>query len=284
MLYVTRLVFGVVVAARLAVTCTGCEAYAISPEDKCIELFYGRSLAGCYTWPVDSSTSDPRGVFGVSDGMIHITGDGLGAIVTSGQYRDYHLVLEFKWGDRTWHERQDSARDSGLLIHSTGIDGGYKGIWMPAIEVQIIEGGVGDIVPVPGNDASGNSVPIEYSCEVARDRDGEPFWSEVAPLNVFQGKSLTRVNWFGRDPNWTDCRGVRGPVDADSQVGKWTRLDVICNGGCVEVFVNGVKVNEAFSVSPQYGRLQLQSELAEVFIRRWELWPLDKAPAPEHAK
>ena len=47
--------------------------------------------------------------------MLHITGDGLGGLVTNKRYRDYHLVLEFKWGERTWHEREKAARDSGLL-------------------------------------------------------------------------------------------------------------------------------------------------------------------------
>jgi hypothetical protein len=36
-------------------------------------------------------------------------------------------------------------------------------------------------------------------------------------------------------------------------------------------------------VSPREGRIQLQSELAEVFYRRWELWPLDKGPKPAPA-
>jgi hypothetical protein len=59
---------------------------------------------------------------------------------------------------------------------------------------------------------------------------------------------------------------------------------VFCNDGHIETFVNGTKVNEAFDVSPSEGRIQLQSELAEVFYRRWELWPLGKGPKPEPAK
>jgi hypothetical protein len=58
----------------------------------------------------------------------------------------------------------------------------------------------------------------------------------------------------------------------------------MCDGGHIEVFVNGTKVNEAFDASPTEGRLQLQTELAEIFYRRWELWPLGKGPKPERAK
>jgi hypothetical protein len=216
--------------------------------------------------------------------LLHITGDGLGGLVTNKRYRDYHLVLEFKWGERTWADRKNAAMDSGLLIHSNGIDGGYSGTWMPAIEVQIIEGGVGDFVPVPGNDESGQPVRLSYTSSVGRDRDGEVIWNPEGPRETFTLGALKRVNWFGRDPDWQDVKGVRGPQDKDSPPGDWTRLDVICDGGYIEVFVNGTKVNEAFDVSPREGRLQLQSELAEIYFRRWELWPLDKGPAPEPAR
>ena len=79
-------------------------------------------------------------------------------------------------------------------------------------------------------------------------------------------------------------KGFRGKDDVESPHGQWTRLDVICDGGHVETFVNGTKVNEAFDVSPRAGRIQLQSELAEIFYRRWELWAVDKGPKPAPAK
>ena len=257
---------------------------ALAPRNEVIRLFDGQTLGDCYTWLKDTQREDPRKVFTVVDGMIHIRGDGLGALVTNKPYRDYHLVLEFKFGDRTWHEREDCARDSGLLVHSNGRDGAYGGTWMPAIEVQIIEGGVGDFVPVPGNGLNGTPVPITYTCNVGRDRDDEVIWKADGPREVFKNGNLKRVNWFGRDPDWKDEKGFRGPQDKDSAHGEWTRLDVVCDGGHIETYVNGTKVNEAFDVSPHEGRLQLQTELAEIFFRRWELWPLDKAPQPAPAK
>jgi hypothetical protein len=260
------------------------EEQAASPADGVIRLFDGQSLGDCYTWLKDSKRDDPRKVFQVHDGLLHITGDGLGAVVTNKRYRDYHLVLEFKWGQRTWADRKNAAMDSGLLVHSNGIDGGYNGTWMPAIEVQIIEGGVGDFVPVPGKDENGQPVRLSYTCNVGRDRDGEVVWDSKGPRETFTLGGLKRVNWFGRDPAWQDVKGVRGPLDKDSPPGDWTRLDVIAGGGHIEVFVNGTKVNEAFDVSPRAGRLQLQSELAEIYYRRWELWPIGKGPKPEPAK
>lgn len=53
-------------------------------------------------------------------------------------------------GAKTWGERETRARDNGILVHSTGEDGGYSKTWMPGIEFQIVEGGTGDLLVVPG--------------------------------------------------------------------------------------------------------------------------------------
>jgi len=257
---------------------------AIRPEQDVIRLFDGRSLDGLYTFLKDTRYEDPQRVFRVTDGLLHITGDGLGSVITRREYRDYHLVLEFKWGPRTWGNRQERTRDSGLLIHSVGADGGYNGIWMPSIEVQMIEGGMGDFIMVSGPDRDGNPVPMSLTCEVDRDRDGEVIWKAGGQRETFNLENRKRINWYGRDPDWKDELGFRGPDDPDSPVGQWTRFDVICDGGHIEVFVNGTKVNEAFDSAPRAGRIQLQAEMAEVFIRRWELWPIGKGPKPAKAE
>lgn len=256
---------------------------AVSPRDDVVKLFDGRTLDGCYVWLKGHGRSDPDKVFTAHDGMIHVSGDGLGALVTNKRYRDYHLVLEFKWGERTWRGREKAARDSGLLVHSNGADGGYGDTWMPSIEVQIIEGGVGDLVPVPGRGVDDKPVSITYTCEMERDRDDEPVWRAGAKRVTFATNALRRVNWYGRDVDWADVKDFRGAKDVDSPHGQWTRIDVRCDGDHLETFVNGVKVNEAFDVHPRAGRLQLQTELAEIFFRRWELWPLDKGPKPAPA-
>jgi hypothetical protein len=252
---------------------------SLSPSENAIVLFNGTSLDGFDTWLKDSKNEGPRHVFGITNGMLHISGDGFGALITRDSFRNYHLVLEYKWGEHTWHERKSSARDSGLLINSTGKLGGYDGTWIPSIEVQIIEGGVGDFVFVPGDDENGTPIPLALTSTVDRDRDGETIWSEKGERKRLSANDVGRVNWYGRDPDWADTIGFRGTQDKDSKLGLWTRIDVISEEGHVQVYVNGVKVNEAFDVSPREGRIQLQSELAELFVRRWELWPVDKGPA-----
>jgi len=259
-------------------------AAPISPSEDAIQLFDGRSLDGLYTWLEDSQYDDPRRVFRVTDGLLHITGDGYGGILTRKRYLDYHVVLEFKWGERTWHERKKNARDSGLLIHSIGADGGYGGRWMPAVEVQIIEGGVGDLILVSGSHEDGTPVSPSLTCNVSRDANGEVVWNARGQRESFNLDNYHRINWSGRDLGWEDVLGFRGAEDPDGKVGDWTRLDVLCQGGHIEVFVNGTKVNEAFDAMPRAGRLQLQTELAELFVRRWELWPLGKGPKPKRAE
>ena len=43
-------------------------------------------------------------------------------------------------------------------------------------------------------------------------------------------------------------------------------------------YPTAVEFNEGFDADPSAGAILIQTELAEVYVRRWELWPLSKAP------
>ncbi len=200
---------------------------AASPTDGPIKLFNGRNLEGFYTWIRDTEYADPNKVFTVTDGMIHISGNGYGALITNQSYRDYHLIVEFKWGEKTWGDREDRARDSGILVHAWGPDGGFGNTWMAAIEAQIIEGGVGDILVLTGSDpVTGQVLPVSLSAEIGKDRDGEKVWKRGADRMTL---SSGRINWFGRDEDWADKVDFRGKQDVESRFGEWTRLEVIAD-------------------------------------------------------
>lgn len=249
---------------------------AITPKGEVIRLFNGKNLDGFYTWLKDAKYEDPRKVFTVKDGMLHVLGDGLGYVCTKNRYRDYHLVLEYRWGGRTWGGRTEHARDSGIIVHCVEPDGSYgNGVFMAGIEAQIIEGGTGDFIVVPGKRADGSKIDVALTAETTKDRDGETVWHKGG-----ERKTLTsgRINWFGRDPDWADVRGFRGKQDVESPGQEWTRLEVICDGGHIIQRVNGVQVNEGFDSMPSSGKILLQTELAEVYVRRFELYPLGKAP------
>jgi hypothetical protein len=270
-------------ALPFGVTASAEEAEVVTPKEV-IHLIGDKPHDNFYTWLQDSKYEDPRKVFRVTDGLLHVTGDGLGCVTTKQAYRDYHLVLEFRFGKRTWRNRTERTKDSGLLIHSQGADGGYGGIWMPSIEVQIIEGGMGDYIMVAGKDKDGEPVPMSLTCEVDRDRDGEVIWKKGGKREVFDMNNRKRINWYGRDPDWADKLGFRGKDDLDDSDKEWTRFDVICEGGHIQNYVNGTLVNEAFDAQPNHGRIQLQTELAEIFFRRLDLYPLGKGPKPGPAE
>lgn len=252
---------------------------AVSPTDGPITLFNGRNLEGFYTWIRGSRYSDPNKVFTVHDGLLHISGNGYGGLVTNNHYRDYHLIVEFKWGKKTWGNREDRARDSGLLVHCWGPDGGYSDTWMASIEAQIIEGGVGDILVLSGsNQETGQSYPTSLTAEITKDRDGEKVWKKGGERTTISGG---RINWYGRDVDWADKVDFRGREDVESPFGQWTRMEVIADGGHLLYKVNGIVVNEGFEAKPDFGKLILQTEQAEMFVRRFELWPIGQAPDDE---
>ncbi len=73
-------------------------ASAVSPTNGVIKLYNSKNFDGLTTWLSDTKYEDPRGVFSIEDGIIHLTGDGFGYVRTNERYRDYHLIIEFKWG------------------------------------------------------------------------------------------------------------------------------------------------------------------------------------------
>ena len=203
---------------------------AIRP-DRTIHLFDGKSLAPFYTWLVDDHRQDPLRVFSVVeqvDGVpaIRVSGERWGGLITRDAYRDYRLVVEFRWGLLTWGDRRSRARDSGVLVHGQGAPGNTaangNGPWMRSIEAQVIEGGVGDIILVAGFEPDGRRLTPRITARASTDRDGEPVFDPRGAPRVFENG---RINWFGRDPDWQDRLGFRGRQDVESPLGEWTRLD-----------------------------------------------------------
>ena len=231
-------------------------------------LFNGHDLSGWYTFIKERGRdSDPRGVFTVVDGMIRVSGEEWGCITTEQEFENYHLLVEFKWGEHTHAPRIENARDSGVLIHSVGADGAYGGIWMHSIECQLIEGGTGDFIVV-----GDGSEDFALTCPVAAEKQGSSpvYQPDGTPITVHEG----RINWFGRDPGWADQKGYRGGRDLEKPVGEWNRLECVVAGGEITVKLNGVTVNHAQDARPRKGRIQVQSEGAEIFFRRIEISPV----------
>lgn len=252
----------------------------IKPEKK-IELFNGKDLSSFYTWLVDLHREDPDRVFTVVDQVdgapaLRVSGEKWGGFVTKQGFRDYRLVVEFRWGLATWGNRMNATRDSGILLHCEGPDGNtredFNGPWMRSIEFQIIEGGIGDFILVAGYDDAGNRESPQIRALVSKDRDGETVYDPKGTLTTVESG---RVNWFGRDPDWKDVLGFRGRQDVESPFGSWTRVEAICEGNKITNIVNGTVVNAAVDASLSGGKILFQSEGAEIFFRKIEIHPLD---------
>ena len=230
-----------------------------------VQLFNGKNLDGWYTFIKGKGRdNDPNKVFTVKNGLITISGEEYGCITTNNEYENYKLVVEFKWGDATFAPRIERAKDSGILLHSQGEDGGSSGTWMHSIECQIIEGGTGDVIVV------GNGTP-EFSATspVAPEKqNGSYIYKPDGELVTINGG---RINWYDRDPDWKDVKGFRGAKDIEKPVGEWNIIECIAKGEEILIYLNNKLVNHVVKAQPQRGRIQIQSEGAEIFFRRVDL-------------
>ena len=245
-----------------------------------IKLFDGKSLANFDTWLVDHHESDPERVFSVVDQIdgapaIRISGQFWGGLLTKQAYRDYRLIVEYRWGGVTWGERKTRTRDSGVLIHAQGRPGNtrkdFNGPWLRSLEFQIIEGGVGDFISVSGFADDGEQIRPSMTFRVRKDRDDEDVYDPKGEPKVV---SSGRVNWWGRSEDWQDRLGFRGPQDVESPGLEWTRLEAIVEKGNLQYFVNGKLVNAGIDASLTDGKIMIQSEGAEIYVRRVDLEPL----------
>jgi len=119
-------------------------------SDNSIVLFNGKDFKGWHIHIRHADKSDPtvdsKGVFKVEDGVIHISGEEFGGLITDDEFENYRLTLEFKWGEKKWPPRQNAVRDSGILVHCVGPDK----VWSKSIECQIQEHDCGDFWMVDG--------------------------------------------------------------------------------------------------------------------------------------
>ena len=244
------------------------EPAALQPAST-IHLFNGNNLDGWYTFLQKSGRNkDPKKVFSVTNKMIHIGGEEWGCITTNKAFKNYRLVVEFKWGGKTYAPRISNARDCGILLHSRGADGGSQGIWMHSIECQIIEGGTGDFIVV------GDSTDaFQLTTTVAKEKTDDSY--VYLPGGDTLKFTSDRVNWYARDAGWKDVTGFRGASDIEKPMGEWNTMECIADGNQLTVKLNGKVVNHAFNVYPTSGQIQIQAEGAEILFRRVDLLPLD---------
>ena len=233
-----------------------------------------RDANGRYTEPIGSGR-DPLKVFTVDsdvDGRaaIRISGEAFGELRTNASYKDYHLKLQFKWGEKKWPPRDgpETQRDSGLLYYVHAAPGAEGRTWARSVELQIQEHDVGDLYAV------GSVIAVR---------------TKVRPN--------TRPALYDYDPagEWTffsqsqgsSGRAIKQP-DNEKPTGQWNTVELIAFGEDSIHIVNGkvvmrlhgpLRIDTPVPTSVTSGPIILQSEGAEVYYRDIELRPITAIPA-----
>lgn len=246
-------------------------------------LFNGKDLSGWDTYvgpaydtilkkfdgnPVGLNR-DPDRVFSVVNEngkpAIRISGEKFGGISTQQSFENYHLRLEFKWGKQKWHPKRNAKRDSGLLYHAVGPHGADGGFWMRSQEFQIQEGDCGDYWGVAGGIAD---VPAIQQSEKRF------VYTPGSPLLTFSEKGQ----------NGRNC--IKYP-DAEKPSGEWNIIDLYCFGDTSVHVVNGTVTMVLYrsrqaegdrEIPLKKGKIQLQSEGAELFYRNLSLEEITAFP------
>ena len=225
------------------------QAQRIPPHKPAIMLFNGHDLSTFDTFIRGKGlNADPDHIFQVEDGIIHISGNGFGYIITHDVYKNFYLRAEFKWGEGTFLERKGQARDSGILFNVQG----EQKVWPRSIEFQINEGGTGDFWMTDGAALTGP--------------DGRRVTGPAGSARMIPHLKK------GVFPNVT---GVRDPTgELEKAHGKWNLLELVSQDGRIRQYVNGKLANVGTDAFPAEGKILFQTEGAEVFFRNLKLYPL----------
>lgn len=204
--------------------------------------------------------NDSFGVFTVleEDGnpVLRISGEYYGCVATKEEFENYHLKLMVKWGDIKWHPRKNLLKDSGILYHSVGPHGAESWrSWMLSQEFQVMQGHMGDFWNQANSAIDIRAYLPEYIMNPVADKS-QDF------LGIGEGEDIP--SYCMRSANF------------EKPHGEWNKLELICfegkslhivNGEVVMILQNSRYVEDGKKVPLQKGRIQLQSEAAEVFYK-----------------
>jgi hypothetical protein len=262
-------------------------AFAFTPavqKEQWEFLFNGKDLSGWETYigpdmndsgkfissqPIGLN-NDPRHVFTIvnvgGENLIRISGENWGAINTIRDFENYHLQLQFKWGVLSWGQKKNKKKDSGLLYHSVGKYGADYGAWMRSQEFQIEETNTGDYWGVAGGMAD---MPVIKKSETEYD------YNPKGELITFREGGKVGRRCFKS-------------TDAENPTGQWNTLDLYChgdtsmhvvNGKVVMILYHNKQMDNGQELPLTKGKIQIQSEGAEVFYRQIKIQPIDQLPA-----
>ncbi len=203
---------------------------------------------------------DPKGVFSTKqengETILHITGEVFAGLTSKKSFKNYHLQMKMRWGDKKWEPRLDKKRDSGVLYHAHGEHGAFWNVWKSSLEYQVQESDMGDFITLAGPKAD-----VRYSK---------------------QGKRHVFDVW----KDYQEWDGyLHAQVEADRPHGEWNTLDIyviedqaihLINGRVVMALKNAKDKNGQPLTE---GQLQIQSEAAEVDYKDIRIRHIQHFPA-----
>lgn len=192
-------------------------------------LFNGRDLDG---WLVDvprMDTSDVPSPFKVIDGMLISRGTPQGHLVTSDDYENYRLTIEYRF--------TGEPGNCGALVHASTPRSLYD-MFPKSLEVQMMHKNAGDFW----------CIVEDIEVPNMQERRGDP-----SEWGITEGKKR-------RILNLTD--------DSEKPLGEWNRMIIECLGDEIKVWVNGDIVNHGKNCTAQSGRIAVQAEGSEVAFRK----------------
>jgi 3-keto-disaccharide hydrolase len=210
-------------------------------------------------------------VFSVSEEndepVLRVSGEIYGSLFTKDEYENFDLKLKVKWGNKKWEPRINKLRDTGLMYNSIGECGvDYWRTWMRSQEFQIMEGHMGD-----------------YWSTANAAIDIRAFLSEGTMNSV----ASERQPFISFDPVSNLPGFCLRSADYESPKGEWTELELISfedksirlvNGHVVMVLQNSRYKDEDKIIPLTKGKLQLQSESAEVYFKDIIIKSLNELP------
>jgi hypothetical protein len=213
---------------------------------------------------------DTTSVFSVlndsGEPVLRVSGEIYGCLFTRKSYENYHLRLQVKWGKQKYEPRKNKLRDTGILYHSVGEAGvEYWRSWMLSQELQIMEGHIGD-----------------FWCQANSTIDIRSFPSEGIMNRIADEKQPFGTFKSGSDFYCMRSENVESPAD------EWTTVELICYKGKSLHIVNGHVVMvlkdsrytlpDGKEMPLSSGKIQLQSEAAEVFYRNIQIKSISTMP------
>jgi hypothetical protein len=162
-----------------------------------ISLFKPENKGDWYTFLEGSGkNNDSLKVFQFENRMLHVSGQKFGYIATEKYYSNFHLTLEFKWGEKKYPPRLSDKRDAGVLYYAVMYNGDK--VWPRSIECQIQEGDCGDIWLIDSTSLThaDTLTPKRPYHRVVKAKDGEKptgQWNKVEVI-VNKGRITYSIN------------------------------------------------------------------------------------------